>query len=458
MSQSAEQQVRPWRRVDVGLVRRRRLPGCAGGHRPVQPPAAGQSPGGAIRGGTSSSWCWTTSCASDLGVEAKGWLGSSPAPFSGRSSTPSLVSASACQPPTPTGFSRDPSVAYVEANQRVSVQEVQSPTPSWGLDRADLRALPLDSSLACPNTGAGVTAYVDRHRDPGQSPGLRGPCGVGHRRRGRRHGRRRLQRPRHPRGQHPRRGGPRHRQGRVPGRRPGAGLRGRGHHGRRDRGCRLGDGASSSRVRPGSGQRVARWWLLPGRERRRVGLGRRRDHVRGGGGQRHRASTPARARPRPRPSRSPWARPRAPTRGLRTRTSGPAWTCSLPARRSRRPGTTPTPRPTPSTAPRWPHPTSPARPPSTSPRLPPSPRPRCRAGAARSGDPRRRDPTRPGLPRTGCCSPGTYRHPPRTSPSRPRRPKGSSRQGRPPRSPCRPAPRSVTHNRSSSPRTGSRAV
>ncbi|WP_369373372.1 S8 family serine peptidase [Promicromonospora sp. Populi] len=57
-------------------------------------------------------------------------------------------------------LSRDPSVAYVEANQRMSVADVQAPTPSWGLDRADQRALPLTASYTYPNTGAGVTAYV----------------------------------------------------------------------------------------------------------------------------------------------------------------------------------------------------------------------------------------------------------------------------------------------------------
>ncbi|MFE7504772.1 S8 family serine peptidase [Promicromonospora sp. NPDC057488] len=54
----------------------------------------------------------------------------------------------------------DPAVAYVEPNRRVSAADVQSPTPSWGLDRSDQRTPPLDSSYAYANTGAGVTAYV----------------------------------------------------------------------------------------------------------------------------------------------------------------------------------------------------------------------------------------------------------------------------------------------------------
>ena len=33
-------------------------------------------------------------------------------------------------------LSKDPAVAYVEANQRVRLADVQSPTPSWGLDRS----------------------------------------------------------------------------------------------------------------------------------------------------------------------------------------------------------------------------------------------------------------------------------------------------------------------------------
>ncbi len=54
----------------------------------------------------------------------------------------------------------DPAVKYVEQNQYVSLAATQSPTPSWGLDRIDQRALPLNNSYTYPNTGAGVTAYI----------------------------------------------------------------------------------------------------------------------------------------------------------------------------------------------------------------------------------------------------------------------------------------------------------
>ncbi|WP_311773699.1 S8 family serine peptidase [Micromonospora echinospora] len=53
-----------------------------------------------------------------------------------------------------------PAVASVTQNHTVSVAGVQSPTPSWGLDRIDQRALPLDNSFTYPRVSPGVRAYV----------------------------------------------------------------------------------------------------------------------------------------------------------------------------------------------------------------------------------------------------------------------------------------------------------
>ncbi|TWP46390.1 S8 family peptidase [Lentzea tibetensis] len=54
----------------------------------------------------------------------------------------------------------EPGVAYVEQDGEVKISDTQTPTPSWGLDRIDQRALPLDNSYTYPNKGAGVTAYI----------------------------------------------------------------------------------------------------------------------------------------------------------------------------------------------------------------------------------------------------------------------------------------------------------
>ncbi|MGW5974554.1 S8 family peptidase [Streptomyces sp. NPDC055186] len=55
----------------------------------------------------------------------------------------------------------DPSVALVEQNRTVTTQATQTNPPSWGLDRIDQTALPLNSSYTYPDSaGQGVTAYI----------------------------------------------------------------------------------------------------------------------------------------------------------------------------------------------------------------------------------------------------------------------------------------------------------
>jgi subtilisin family serine protease len=54
----------------------------------------------------------------------------------------------------------DPDVAYVEQDSPVSIDATQSPVPSWGLDRIDQRALPLNNSYTYPTTAANVHAYI----------------------------------------------------------------------------------------------------------------------------------------------------------------------------------------------------------------------------------------------------------------------------------------------------------
>jgi subtilisin family serine protease len=54
----------------------------------------------------------------------------------------------------------DDAVAYVEQNQWAHASEVQADPPSWGLDRVDQDALPLDQSYEYTQSGTGVEAFV----------------------------------------------------------------------------------------------------------------------------------------------------------------------------------------------------------------------------------------------------------------------------------------------------------
>ncbi|WP_053227412.1 S8 family peptidase [Solirubrobacter soli] len=58
-------------------------------------------------------------------------------------------------------LSTDPAVAFVEQNRTIDALTDQPNPPSWGLDRIDQRALPLNNTFSYPDTGgAGVTAYI----------------------------------------------------------------------------------------------------------------------------------------------------------------------------------------------------------------------------------------------------------------------------------------------------------
>ena len=54
---------------------------------------------------------------------------------------------------------RDPRIAYIEQDQMARIVTTQA-NPTWGLDRVDQRARPLDNAYAYNQTGAGVDAYI----------------------------------------------------------------------------------------------------------------------------------------------------------------------------------------------------------------------------------------------------------------------------------------------------------
>ena len=53
-----------------------------------------------------------------------------------------------------------PTVLYVEEDLPIKTNTTINPTPSWGLDRINQRALPLDSTYSFASNGSGVDAYV----------------------------------------------------------------------------------------------------------------------------------------------------------------------------------------------------------------------------------------------------------------------------------------------------------
>ena len=56
-------------------------------------------------------------------------------------------------------LAEDSRVAYVEADAEITTMTTQTGA-TWGLDRIDQRALPLNGAYSYNNTGAGVTAYI----------------------------------------------------------------------------------------------------------------------------------------------------------------------------------------------------------------------------------------------------------------------------------------------------------
>jgi aqualysin 1 len=58
-----------------------------------------------------------------------------------------------------TALRQDPRVDYIEQDQMAHAVGTQA-NPTWGLDRVDQRALPLDHSYTYNQTGAGVDAYI----------------------------------------------------------------------------------------------------------------------------------------------------------------------------------------------------------------------------------------------------------------------------------------------------------
>ncbi|HEX4932874.1 MAG TPA: hypothetical protein VFV33_06835, partial [Gemmatimonadaceae bacterium] len=55
---------------------------------------------------------------------------------------------------------RNPNVRLLEADRVASATGTEYPTPSWGIDRIDQAARPLNSTFTYANEGAGVNVYI----------------------------------------------------------------------------------------------------------------------------------------------------------------------------------------------------------------------------------------------------------------------------------------------------------
>jgi hypothetical protein len=73
----------------------------------------------------------------------------------------------------------DPSVAYVQANQRYQVTGTNQSPATWGLDRVDQRTDSLSNSYYYSNTGSGVDAYVVDTGITTDHPDFTGRVGTG---------------------------------------------------------------------------------------------------------------------------------------------------------------------------------------------------------------------------------------------------------------------------------------
>lgn len=58
------------------------------------------------------------------------------------------------------GFMNNPNIAYIEQDQIMSANVIQTPVPSWGLDRIDQVSLPLSGGFTYTADGTGVDAYI----------------------------------------------------------------------------------------------------------------------------------------------------------------------------------------------------------------------------------------------------------------------------------------------------------